>query len=192
MARLREILFSLFFLVPTTGFCGAVLDLNLVGSMMNMGTATTRNNTSYLSRAGIYMSPLSGMPLYIGVGMVMVNNTVKVSSTTETYTTTDFNFGIKWSVLRSNTFWVGVSGSPYSQGVFKSTGSTTETWSGVSGVASMTLYYPPKSMDKGLLIGLSLDYYQAQFSKKSTGSTIVSSNQSVTGFYPSISIAYLW
>lgn len=182
----RWLIFIVAWIVGGTAQADLMLDSNLNISQMSMGP-TVSNDVNIYSRLGVYVNP-SRSSFYLGVGLDYLSQSIKTQSS-DSYNATEYYLGVKWSPTRSRWLFLGASIAPTTQGTFQPTSGGSQVWQGTSEIFSVSCYYPTES---GLMLGLSLDYYYASFNRQISGGTSTSASQSISAFFPGISIGWAW
>jgi hypothetical protein len=174
----------LLLLWSVAGQSEVLVETNLGYATSVVGNPVQSQTSLVYTRSAAYLSPAAKSPLFFGLGLLTLNQSVKTTEE-EVISVADYLLSFKYIPFSSRWLSLGLSYAPSSKATFKDGTNPTETWSGSSFIFSTEL----RLNQSGWFLGVGLDYYSAIYSQKTVSGTTSSTNQSSVHLVPFFSVA---
>ena len=168
-------------------FAGMLLDLGVAYSADSLSKPTESGNTQTFYNANLLFNLDNRGSWNAGWIFYGISQTSTAASVASTYTSFDMGPAIRWNMDKNRMFSFTLAYGYLAKGGYSS-GSTTEAWEGTSLLGQFSIQMPIR--DEKLSVGLSLNYYAANYSKKVVSSVESTTDAQKTWMFPMISMTW--
>ncbi|MDG0817905.1 hypothetical protein [Bdellovibrio svalbardensis] len=166
---------------------GILLDIGGTYISETMTASTNTSSTKYLYNVGVLFN--LSKTVWGGWSYLGVSHSDTIPGTTTSYASMDTGPTLKWQFGKSQNWSLSGTFNLVSRGVYSSGSAAQEKWEGMSYLVSLG-YLPEVSTD--LHIGVSINYFGANYTKKTVNNTESSVSNSKTWIFPMISLTKAW
>jgi len=164
-----------------------MLDLGFAYSGDTLHKTTDSANTQYFYNIDALFN-LDGRARWnVGWSVFGISQTSSVDTTTTAYSSMDMGPALRWNIDRSGIFSMTLAYGYLAKGTYSATGGTDEKWEGTSTFAQFATQIP---MNDKFFIGVSLNYYGANYSQKTVSSVESTNDATKTWIFPMISMTW--
>lgn len=165
-----------------------MLDFGAVYSADTLHTSSDSSNTEYFYNVDVLFNLDNRKRWNVGWSVFGISQSAVVGSTTTAYSSMDMGPAIRWNIDRSGIFSATLAYGYLARGTYSATGGTDEKWEGTSYFAQFATQIPVR--DDKFYIGLSLNYYGANYSLKTVSNLESSNDAQKTWIFPMISFTW--
>lgn len=166
---------------------GILLDVGGAYISDSLTSSTNTSSTKYFYNVGVLFNLTN--TIWGGWNYLGVSHADTIPGSTTSYQSMDTGPMMKWLFGKGQVWSLSGTLNVVSHGTYSSGGATQEKWEGISYLLSLGAM--PEFSDN-FHIGVSLNYYGANYTKKTVNSVESSSSNSKTWIFPMISLTKAW
>lgn len=178
-------LFSFFLLFSLPAQAGVLVELGGTYLSDSLATSSTKTSSKYFYNLGVLFS--FNKTVWGGWNFGGISHTDSDAVTT-TFASQDTGPYLKWQFGKNEIFSLSGAYNLLSRATYSS-GSTSENWEGTS---IWLQFGVSPEVREGLNVGASLNYYLANYTKKTVSSVESSASNSKTWIFPMLTLTKRW
>ncbi|WII71210.1 hypothetical protein QJS83_12140 [Bdellovibrio sp. 22V] len=177
--------FAVTHFLATSSLAGTLVEVGGTYLSDNLTTSSTTTSTKYFYNVGILFN--FKKTIWGGWNYSGISHTDKVTETT-TFTSQDTGPYMKWQFGKNEFYSLSAAYNILSRGTF-SDGTTSESWQGTSFWIQFGLM---PELKPGLHVGASINYYLANYTKKTVSGVESSASNSKSWIFPMLGFTKQW
>lgn|GEM_PF-1206593 len=181
----KKLLVLLIMMVSLSAQAGLLLEVGGTYLSDSLSTSSTTSSTKYFYNVGVLFD--FNKNFWGGWNYSGISHADKDTATT-TYTSQDTGPYIKWQFGRNDLYSLGLAYNILSRSTF-SDGTTNENWEGTSFWVQLGV---SPEVRAGWRVGASLNYYLANYTKKTVNSVESSASNSKSWIFPMLTVSKEW
>jgi len=165
----------------------ALLDFGAIYFADTLNTDTSSSGTQYFYNANLMFNLDQSARWYIGWSAFGISQSNTASSVTTSYSSLDMGPVLRWNIDKAGIYSVSAAYGYLARGAYSS-GATDETWEGGSLFGQFAILAPIR--DEKLNIGVSLNYYSANYTKKVVNKVESSNSAQKSWVFPMVTLTW--
>lgn len=181
------VLLIIFFTLSSRARAGLLLDVGGIYFGDALKTSSTSTSTQYMYYGAAMFS--LNKDIWGGWSYLGLSQNTNDGTTATNYSTMDTGPCMKWQFGRGNMYSLSGTVNIISRASYSKSGSSNETWEGLSYLLGFGLM---PEVSEGLHVGGSINYYLANYTKKTISGTESSASNSKSWIFPMLSLTKAW
>lgn len=165
-----------------------MIDMGAIYSADTLKTSADNNNTQYFYNLDVLFNLDNRKTFCMGWSVFGISQSITAGTTQSTYSSFDMGPAIRWNMDHAGVFSATLAYGYLAKGSYSTGSTTSETWEGSSYFAQLAAQVPVR--DDKFYIGLSLNYYGGNYSKKTVNNVESSNDAQKTWIFPMISMTW--
>lgn len=176
-----------FNLISASAFAEALIDVGAAYSADTLTTSSDSANTQYFYNVSALFNLDRRARWNMGWVFFGISQTSTAASVDTTYTSLDMGPALRWNIDKGGIFSLTAAYGYLAKGTYSS-GSTEEDWEGTSLFGQFSIQAPIS--EEKLYIGLSINYYAANYTQKTVSNVESSTDTQKTWIFPMVSLTW--
>jgi hypothetical protein len=183
----RILLFLTCCLLSVSASADMMFDLGFAYSGDTLHKSGDNSNTQTFYNVDVLFNIDSRKSWNVGWSVFGISQSTTQSATNTSYSSMDMGPTLRWNIDRSGMFSTTLAYGYLARGAYGTTGASSEKWEGTSYLAQIAAQIPV--LEK-FYIGLSLNYYGANYSTKIVSNVESSNDARKTWVFPMMSLTW--